>query len=71
MHPSEWGQNEQDLLLPVSFAERNQSRGVALPGAPSVDPSRLGRADPEQVHIGQRADRRQLPKKEFVSPIPD
>jgi hypothetical protein len=63
MHPSEWGQNEQDLLLPVSFAERNQRRGVAPPGAPSVDPSRFGRADPEQVHIGQRSDRRQLPEK--------
>jgi hypothetical protein len=63
MHPSEWGQNDQDLLLPVPFTERNQRRGVALPGTPSVDPSRVGRANPEQVHIGQRAERRQLPEK--------
>jgi hypothetical protein len=71
MHPSEWGQNEQDLLLPVSFTERNQRRGVALPGAPSVDPSCVGRADPEQVRIGRRTDRRQLPEKQLVPPVPN
>jgi hypothetical protein len=69
MHPSKWRQDEQDLLLPVSFAERNHLRGVALPGAPSVDPSRVGRADPEQVNIGARASGVNCRRKSLFRPF--
>src|ERR1035441_3873921 len=71
MHPSKWRQYDQSFLLPVAFAERDHLCGVAVPGARSVEPSRVGRVDPEQVNVGARALRRQLPKKEFVPSVPD
>src|ERR1019366_8433839 len=71
VHPSKWRQDDQDFLLPVAFAERDHLRGVAPPGARSVEPSRVGRADPEQVNVGARTLRRQLPEQEFVPSVPD
>src|ERR1700683_5391063 len=71
MDPSEWRQDDQSFLLPVAFAERNHLRGIALPGARSVDPSRFGRADPEQVNIGGRSFRRQLSEEEVIPSVPD
>src|SRR5471030_2759060 len=70
MHPTKRRQEEQEFLLPVSFAERNHLRVIALPGAAAVNPSRLRRANPEQVHIGARTGRRPLPEKELVSSVP-
>src|SRR5471030_177295 len=69
-HPSKRRHDEQKFLLPVSFAERNNLRVIALPGAAAVNPSRLRRANPEQVHIGAGTGRRQLPEKELVSSVP-
>src|ERR1035441_2264918 len=71
MHPSKWRQYDQSFLLPVAFAERDHLRGVAVPGARSVEPPRVGRADPKQVNVGARTLRRQLPEKEFVPSVPD
>src|ERR1017187_3527228 len=71
MHPSKWRQYDQSFLLPVAFAERDHLSGVAVPGGRSVEPSRVGRADPEQVNVGARTLRHQLPEKEFVPPVPD
>src|SRR5437016_1206995 len=68
-HPSKWRQYDQNLLLPVAFAERHNLRGVALPGAPSVQPSRVDRADSEQVNVGARTIRRQLPEEELVPSV--
>src|SRR5580658_4524331 len=70
-HPSKWRQDDQSFLLPIAFAERNHLRGIALPGTRSVDPSRVGRADTEQVNVGARTVCRQLPEKEFVPALPN
>src|ERR1035441_6460465 len=70
VHPSKWRQYDQSFLLPVAFAERDHLRGVAVPGARSVEPSRVGRPDPEQVDVGARTLRRQLPEKKFVPSVP-
>src|SRR3984893_2946034 len=69
MHPSKWRQYDQNFLLPVAFTERHNLRGVALPGALSVQPSRVDRADPEQVSVGASTIRRQLPEEELVPSV--
>jgi hypothetical protein len=71
MHPSKRWQHDQKFLLPVAFAEGNHLRGIALPGARSVDPSGVARADPEQVNIGGRTVRRQLPEEELIPSVPE
>jgi hypothetical protein len=71
MHPSKWRQDDQSFLLPVAFTERNHPRGIALPGARSLDPSGVDRADPEQVNIWGRSFRRQLPEEELIPSVPD